>query len=91
MSGTISSYLVSPKTGTLTLTQPVAASLMAPDGSSLMPAGMALSSDGRFLYVRNGANGTVSGFVIQANGSLTQVTQTQINSLPDTAAGIAAR
>lgn len=46
MSGTISSYAVSPKTGGLTLVQPTAASLVAQDGSSLMPAGMALSNDG---------------------------------------------
>lgn len=91
VSGTISSYAIAPKTGTLTLTQSVAASILAPDGSSLNPSDMALSSDGRFLYVRNGANGTVSAFVIQANGNLTPLTQTQVSSLPDTAAGIAAR
>ena len=89
MSGTISSYAVAPKTGTLTLTQPVAASLVAQDGSSLFPAGMALSSNGQFLYVRNGANGTISGFVIQSSGMLTPITQA--SGLPDTAAGIAAR
>lgn len=38
VSGTISSYAVSPKTGSLTLVQPTAASLVA-HGSSLMPAG----------------------------------------------------
>lgn len=89
MSGTISSYSVAPKTGALTLTQSVAASLIAPDGSSLFPSDMALNSDGSYLYVRNGANGSVSGFVIQSNGSLTPITQA--SGLPDTAAGIAAR
>ena len=91
VSGTISSYAVAPKTGSLTLSNPVASSILASDGSSLFPSDMALSSDGGFLYVRNGANGTVSAFAIQANGSLTPLTQTQVNGLPDTAAGIAAR
>ena len=89
MSGTISSYAVDLKSGSLTLSQPIAASLVAQDGSSLFPAGMALSSNEQFLYVRNGANGTVSGFVVQSNGSLTPITQA--SGLPDTAAGIAAR
>src|SRR5215469_4923754 len=89
MSGTISSYAVEPKSGSLTLTQPVAASLTAQDGSSLFPAGMALSTSGQFLYVRNGANGTVYGFVIQSSGMLTPITQA--SGLPETAAGIAAR
>jgi len=89
MSGTISSYAVESKSGSLTLSQPVAASLVAQDGSSLFPAGMALSTNGQFLYVRNGANGTVYGFVIQSSGMLTPITQA--SGLPDTAAGIAAR
>src|SRR5437899_9476967 len=41
----------------------------SPDGSTLNPSDMALSSEGRFLYVRNGANGTVSAFALQANRS----------------------
>lgn len=89
MSGTISSYAVMPKTGTLTLVQPVAASLTAKDGTSLFPAGMALSGNEQFLYVRNGANGSLSGFAIQSNGVLTPITQA--SGLPDTAAGIVAR
>ena len=88
-SGTISSYAVALKTGSLTLTQPIAASLQAPDGSSLFPSDMALNSNGQFLYVRNGANGTVSGFVIQPTGALKPITQA--SGLPDTAVGIAAR
>jgi len=90
LSGTISSFAIAPKAGTLTLIQSAAASIQAPDGSTLYPSDMALSSEGRFLYVRNGANGTVSAFVIQTN-SLKPLTQTQVSSLPDTAAGIAAR
>jgi 6-phosphogluconolactonase len=89
MSGTISSYAVSPKTGSLSLVQPTAASLVAQDGSSLMPAGMALSNDGRYLFVRNGGNQTVSGFLIHSDGSLTPVARA--SGLPNTAAGIAAR
>ena len=91
VSGTISSFAIAPKTGTLTLIQSAAASILAPDGSTLNPSDMALSSEGRFLYVRNGANGTVSAFALQANGSLRPLAQTQVSSLPDTAAGIAAR
>ena len=89
MSGTISSYAVSAKTGSLTLVQPTAASLVAQDGSSLMPAGMALSNEGRYLYVRNGGNQTVSGFLVRSDGSLTLIAQA--SGLPNTAAGIAAR
>jgi len=86
MSGTISSYAVSPKTASLTLVQPTAASLVTQDGSTLMPAGMALSNDGRY---RNGGNQTVSGFLVHSDGSLTLVAQA--SGLPNTAAGIAAR
>jgi len=89
MSGTISSYAVSPGTGSLTLVQPTGASLVAQDGRSLMPTGMALSNDGRYLYVRNGGNQTVSGFLVHSDGSLVPVAQA--SGLPDTAAGIAAR
>jgi len=89
MSGTISSFAVSPHDGSLTLNQAAAATLQAQDGSSLFPAGMALSNDSRFLYVRNGANGTISGYLVRPDGSLTLVAQ--VTGLPDTAAGIAAR
>lgn len=89
MSGTISSYAVSPKTDSLTLVQPTAASLVAQDGGSLMPAGMALSSDGRCMYVRRGGKQTVSGFLVHSDGSVTPVAQA--SGLPNTAAGIAAR
>lgn len=88
MSGTISSFAISPESGSLTLTEPVAASLRSEDGS-LFPAGMALSNNSRYLYVRNGANGTVSGFVIHPDGTLTPVAHA--GGLPETAAGIAAR
>jgi 6-phosphogluconolactonase (cycloisomerase 2 family) len=50
---------------------------------------MALSNDSRYLYVRNGGNQTVSGFLIHSDGSLTPVAQA--SGLPSTAAGIAAR
>jgi len=48
-----------------------------------------VSNDGRFLYVRNGANGSVSGYLIHSDGSLTLAAQ--VTGLPSTAAGIAAR
>lgn len=50
---------------------------------------MALSNKSRYLYVRNGANGTVSAFIVQVDGSLTPVAHAE--GLPESAAGIAAR
>jgi hypothetical protein len=48
---------------------------------------MALSRDSRFLYVRKG-NGTVGGFRVQADGSLTRATSA--TGVPSGAQGIAA-
>jgi 6-phosphogluconolactonase len=49
---------------------------------------MALSRDSRFLYVREG-NGTVGGFRVEVDGSLTRVTSA--TGVPSGAQGIAAR
>jgi 6-phosphogluconolactonase len=90
VSGTISSFTVSPDSGNVTLSQHVAAALRGGEESgSLFPSDMALSNNSRYLYVRNGANGTVSGFVVHADGSLTPVAHAE--GLPGVAAGIAAR
>ena len=44
-----------------------------------------MSNNSRFLYVRNGGNGTISGFRVQADGSLTPVNSA--TGLPPGAAG----
>jgi 6-phosphogluconolactonase (cycloisomerase 2 family) len=88
-SGTISSFAVAPDSS-ISLLQPVAASLRAGDGEeSAAPSDLALSTDSRFLYVRNAANGTISGFMLHEDGSLTPVTRA--GELPESAAGLAAR
>jgi hypothetical protein len=50
---------------------------------------MALSANSPFLYVRNGGDGTISGFYVEDDGSLTLVSTA--NGLPSGAVGIAAR
>jgi 6-phosphogluconolactonase (cycloisomerase 2 family) len=93
VSGTISTFVVSSDSGSLALAQPVAARLVggrgAEDSGSLYPADLALSNNSSFLYVRNGQNGTVSGFEVHQDGSLTPMTHA--SGLPSSAAGIAAR
>jgi 6-phosphogluconolactonase len=90
VSGTISSFAVSPESGNVTLSQPVAATLRGGEESrTLFPSDMALSNSSRYLYVRNGANGTVTGFAVHSDGTLTPVAHAE--GLPENAAGIAAR
>ena len=84
-----SSYSVSRESGNLSLSRPAAAVLRGEESGSLFPSDMALSNSSRFLYVRNGANGTVSGFLVHEDGSLTPVASAK--GLPESAAGIAAR
>lgn len=79
-SKTISSYSVS-NDGSLAILNAVAA-------TTNVPLDMAFSSDGRFLYVRN-ADGTATGFQLEADGSLTPVTTA--SGLPVGSQGIAAR
>jgi 6-phosphogluconolactonase len=50
---------------------------------------MALSANSRFLYTRNGGNGTVSGFRVGNDGSLTPFTIA--TGVPAGSQGIAAR
>jgi 6-phosphogluconolactonase len=84
VSGTISSYEVSPE-GYLTLLDPTAAS----PGSGSHPTDPALSNDSRFLYVRDPGLNTVDAFRIEADGSLTPVGTTQ--GVPTGSQGLAAR
>jgi 6-phosphogluconolactonase len=70
--GTVSSYEVSPE-GYLTLLEPAA----AVTGSGSAPTDPAFSSDGKFLYVRDGNLGVVYGYRVEADGSLTPVGTTE--------------
>lgn len=79
-SKTISSYTVSDD-GNLALLNAVAA-------ATNVPLDMTFTADSRFLYVRN-ADGTISGFKLQADGSLTAVGT--VGGLPAGSQGTAAR
>jgi 6-phosphogluconolactonase len=83
-SSNISEYSVSPD-GTLTLVNPTAATT----GTGSVPTDPALSTDSKFLYVRDGALGVVDGFRVEADGSLTPVGTTAGN--PTGGQGLAAR
>jgi len=61
----------------------------ATEANGSTPTDMALSNNSRFLYVRNGGNGTINGFRVEADGSLTPVTTAA--GLPYGTQGIAAR
>lgn len=82
--GTISSYEVSPE-GYLSLLDPTA----AVPGSGSAPTDAALSSDSKFLYVRDGNLGVVYGYRIESDGSLTPVGTTE--GIPTGGQGLAAR
>lgn len=83
-SATISSYTIAPD-GMLSLLDAAAGST----ASGSAPTDMALSAGSRFLYVRTGGNGTVTGFRLEADGSLTPVGS--VGGIPAGARGIAAR
>jgi len=80
-SNSISSYTVSVG-GQLTLLNSMAA-------GGNVPVDTALSRESKFLYVRNGGDGSVEGFAVNPDGSLTTVAIG--GGLPDGAAGLAAR
>jgi 6-phosphogluconolactonase len=80
-SNSISSYAISVG-GELTLLNSTAA-------GGNFPADAALSKGSKFLYVRNGGDGSVEGFAVNTDGSLSTVAIA--GGLPDGAAGIAAR
>lgn len=83
-SGTISSYLISHE-GSLNLLNATA----AVTGPGTAPIDFALSSDSHFLFVRLGTKGTVAGFRVESDGSLTPVGS--VNGVPAGAQGLAAR
>ncbi|MFL5237027.1 MAG: lactonase family protein [Rhizomicrobium sp.] len=80
-SNSISSYSVSVG-GELTLLNSTAA-------GGNVPVDADLSRGSAFLYVRNGGDGSVEGFAVNPDGSLTTVAIA--GGLPDGAAGLAAR
>lgn len=83
-SGTISSYFIAPD-GSLSLLNATA----AVTGPGTAPIDFALSDDSHFLFVRLGTKGTVAGFRVESNGSLTPVGS--INGVAAGAQGLAAR
>lgn len=82
-SSSIASFGIAPD-GTLSLVNAQAASA---SGGLL---DMALTGDGRFLYVRDGS-GTLNGYRVEVNGRLSPAGSTPTGSLPAGAQGIAAR
>ena len=79
-SGTVSLYSVSIG-GQLSLVNPTA-------GGGNVPVDAALSHGSRFLYVRNGGDGTISGFRVRTDGTLKLIDVAR--GLPMGAAGLAA-
>jgi 6-phosphogluconolactonase len=84
-SGSVSSYSVSPR-GELTLLNGVAADT---GGFASVPIDLDISRDGKYLYVIASLIGTVEGFRIEEDGSLTHVSNT--SGFPVSAQGIVAR
>lgn len=86
-SGDLSSYRVEPD-GTLTLLNPIAATVGPPESG---PADQALSNNSEYLYVRVISDGTIRAFKVDgATGSLTPI-QTIGGLPPGGAIGIAAK
>lgn len=83
-SGTISSYRINDD-GSLTLLNDVAANL----GPNSAPRDMALSVNGKFLFVQTGGGVSVVSFRVGANGGLTQIDTA--GGLPFGAQGIVAK
>jgi 6-phosphogluconolactonase len=69
--GTISGYNVDPSVGTLGNLQGSPFPVTSPAVSN--PSALAISPDGKFLFVANGAQGTIAAFGIGANGGLTAI------------------
>jgi 6-phosphogluconolactonase (cycloisomerase 2 family) len=84
-SGSVSSYSVSPR-GELTLLAAVAGNT---GGFASVPIDLDITRDGKFLYVIASFIGTVQGFRIEEDGSLTHVSS--IEGFPVSAQGIVAR
>lgn len=84
-SGSISSYSVSPQ-GELTLLAAVAANT---GGFASVPIDLDISQDGKFLYVIASFIGTVEGYRIEEDGTLTHVSN--VDGFPISMQGIVAR
>ncbi len=69
--GTISGYNVDPGVGTLGNLQGTPFPVTTPAVSN--PSALVISPDGKFLFVANGAQGTIAAFGIGANGGLTAI------------------
>src|SRR5690606_8056467 len=69
-SGTVSAFRIDPD-GTLALRDEDG--VAARTGAGSAPADAALSIGSRFLYTRNGGNGTISGFSVNSDGTLTSL------------------
>jgi 6-phosphogluconolactonase (cycloisomerase 2 family) len=85
-SGNVSGYRVSFE-GALQLLNPDG--LAADTGTGSTPIDAAISNDNRFLYVLTPGTGSVQGFVISQDGSLTPISQA--SGVPASASGLIAR
>jgi 6-phosphogluconolactonase (cycloisomerase 2 family) len=85
-SGTISGYRVNAD-GTLQLLD--ANGITSTTGTGSTPIDLALTRDSRYLYSLNSGNGTISAFLVNANGSLQALPG--LSGLPAGANGLAAR
>jgi 6-phosphogluconolactonase len=83
-SGTISGYRIS-REGELRLLDADGVTAVTGEGSA--PADLALSRNGRFLYVRNGGTGTIGAFAVGRDGSLSAIMES--GGLPAGSAGLA--
>lgn len=85
-SGTISGYAIAGD-GSLSLLDADGRTGVTGAGTGPIDAG--ISTGGRFLYSLNGANGTISGFAVGGDGSLSPLTT--VSGLPAGANGLAVR
>ena len=80
---TISGYRIA-SDGSLTLLNANGRTFKLPNGAD--PLDMAISSDSKYLYVLQGHFGALTGFQIQSDGSLVQITN--IVGTPSTSYGL---
>jgi hypothetical protein len=83
-SGSISGFRIGPDGSLALLT---ANGLTGSTGTGSHPTDMVQTGDGHFLYSLNNGNGTVSGFLVKPDGSLSPLMV--LTGLPTTAAGLA--
>jgi 6-phosphogluconolactonase len=87
-SGTVSGYKFAPSTGALTLLH--ANGVTADTGAGSAPTDLALSINGKYLYVLNSGTHEIDVFKVHNNNGSLSVVQS-IDGLPDGATGLAAR